>query len=150
MTTDTRLSADTFPSVIYRKSFYYPDTEQYWYEPVFIDQATAHRVILHDIDGVTFTLDRDKLEKHGRVYHHKGGMFYLKKGVDAVETIKEYYDKHISKTAADVLGIDIPYTKENVKAAYRKLAAQNHPDTGGDGEKFIQIQSAYESLLSRI
>ena len=30
--------------------------------------------------------------------------------------------------------------------AHRKLALQNHPDKGGDDDKFREIQEAYEKL----
>jgi len=38
-------------------------------------------------------------------------------------------------------------TMEEVKSAYRSLSLKHHPDkNGGDGERFKQIQSAYEIL----
>eukprot|EP00271_Cylindrocystis_brebissonii_P001947 TRINITY_DN1229_c1_g2_i2.p1 TRINITY_DN1229_c1_g2~~TRINITY_DN1229_c1_g2_i2.p1 ORF type:complete len:579 (+),score=96.51 TRINITY_DN1229_c1_g2_i2:216-1952(+) len=47
------------------------------------------------------------------------------------------------------LGVDKAATKEQIKAAYRKLARQYHPDvnkTAGAEEKFKEISSAYEVL----
>jgi hypothetical protein len=43
-----------------------------------------------------------------------------------------------------ILGVTVNATPEMVKDAYRKLAKQHHPDTGGDREQFVQIQRAYE------
>ena len=33
-----------------------------------------------------------------------------------------------------------------VKAAYRSLAARNHPDVGGDSAAMLRLNSAYETL----
>lgn len=46
----------------------------------------------------------------------------------------------------EVLGITPESTPEEIKAAYRKAARANHPDHGGDLEKFKQVQQAYEEL----
>jgi curved DNA-binding protein len=45
-----------------------------------------------------------------------------------------------------VLGIEPTATSEQIKAAYRKLARQHHPDSGGDAEKFKQVTEAYDVL----
>ena len=44
------------------------------------------------------------------------------------------------------LGIEPNADLEQIKNAYRKLALINHPDKGGDTEKFYKIQEAYEIL----
>ena len=40
-------------------------------------------------------------------------------------------------------------TKKKLAKLYRKLARQVHPDTGGSHEKFIELNAAYQNLLSR-
>jgi curved DNA-binding protein CbpA len=58
--------------------------------------------------------------------------------------------KHRSKTLYSVLGIAPDAHAEVVKAAYRALAKQYHPDGEGGGlnssDKFIELQHAYEVL----
>ena len=46
----------------------------------------------------------------------------------------------------DLLGVAQGATPDEVKKAYKKAAFQNHPDKGGDPEKFKEIGSAYAVL----
>jgi DnaJ family protein A protein 2 len=46
----------------------------------------------------------------------------------------------------DILGVNRNANPDEIKRAHRKLALQNHPDKGGDPEKFKVIQHAYEVL----
>ena len=45
-----------------------------------------------------------------------------------------------------MLGVSKTATADEIKKAYRKLARENHPDAGGDEEKFKDINEAYEVL----
>jgi curved DNA-binding protein len=45
-----------------------------------------------------------------------------------------------------ILNVSETSTKEEIKSAYRKLAAKHHPDRGGDTAQFQEIQSAYDVL----
>ena len=49
----------------------------------------------------------------------------------------------------EVLGINKDATESEIKKAYHKLAIKNHPDKGGDPEKFKQVAEAYEILTKR-
>ena len=44
------------------------------------------------------------------------------------------------------LGLNKNATKTEIKSAYRLLAKKYHPDTGGDNEKFLALQLAWETL----
>ncbi len=44
------------------------------------------------------------------------------------------------------LGLEKNATRAEIKSAYRLLAKKYHPDTGGDNEKFLSLQLAWETL----
>ena len=48
-----------------------------------------------------------------------------------------------------VLGISVQSTMDQIKAAYRRLAATTHPDRGGSAEAFCRVREAYEILRGR-
>ena len=51
--------------------------------------------------------------------------------------MKNYYNAlGVSETASD----------NEIKSAFRKLAAQHHPDKGGEEKKFKEINEAYDTL----
>lgn len=49
-------------------------------------------------------------------------------------------------TLYEVLGVPDTADQDTIKAAYRRLAQQHHPDKGGDPEKFRAVQGAYDVL----
>ena len=66
-----------------------------------------------------------------------GGMGGMGGGRREPVDTQEYYD---------TLGVKKTATPAEIKKAFRKLAMKNHPDRGGDEEKFKAIQTAYEVL----
>ena len=45
------------------------------------------------------------------------------------------------------LGLSWPCTEVQIKDAYRKLAEKNHPDLGGNRQKFLMLQSHFEQAV---
>ncbi|XP_024017024.1 dnaJ protein homolog, partial [Morus notabilis] len=46
----------------------------------------------------------------------------------------------------DILGVSKNASQDDLKKAYKKAAIKNHPDKGGDPEKFKELAQAYEVL----
>ena len=63
----------------------------------------------------------------------RGGGAAAKKDVDT----QRFYD---------ILGVSKKASQDEIRKAYRKLALKEHPDKGGDLEKFKDISTAYEVL----
>jgi DnaJ family protein A protein 2 len=49
----------------------------------------------------------------------------------------------------ELLGVDKKASMDDIKKSFRKLALKNHPDRGGDKEKFQELQNAYEVLSDK-
>ena len=45
-----------------------------------------------------------------------------------------------------ILNVNKKASTSEIKKAYHKLAMKNHPDKGGDADKFKEITDAYEIL----
>ena len=46
-----------------------------------------------------------------------------------------------------MIGVPKTATKDEIKKAFRKKAIREHPDKGGDPEKFKDLTVAYEVLM---
>jgi hypothetical protein len=46
-----------------------------------------------------------------------------------------------------VLGVSPQASDDEVRAAYRALARQTHPDAGGEQDAFVRVQAAYERAM---
>ena len=52
----------------------------------------------------------------------------------------------MKKNFYEELGLKKNATKSEIKSSYRALVKQHHPDAGGEKERFLAIQSAWETL----
>lgn len=49
-----------------------------------------------------------------------------------------------------ILGLQVPYTEDAVRQAFREAAKTAHPDGGGTQERFVELQRAYEKALQHV
>ena len=52
----------------------------------------------------------------------------------------------MTKNLYEELGLNNNATKSEIKSAYRSLVKKHHPDAGGEKDKFLAIQIAWETL----
>ena len=52
----------------------------------------------------------------------------------------------MSKNLYEELGLKVNATKSEIKSSYRQLVKKHHPDAGGEKNKFLAIQIAWETL----
>jgi len=52
----------------------------------------------------------------------------------------------MAKDYYKILGVDKNASEDDIKKAFRRLAHENHPDKGGDKQKFKDINEAYQVL----
>lgn len=57
-------------------------------------------------------------------------------------------DSPMSASPYEVLGVPATASDEDLRRAYRRLLRQTHPDTGGDPQRFIAVQAAWERIGS--
>ncbi len=50
------------------------------------------------------------------------------------------------KNLYEELGLKTNATQEEIKSSYRSLVKKHHPDAGGETDKFLSIQDAWETL----
>src|SRR5688572_309581 len=55
---------------------------------------------------------------------------------------REWFEKDYYKA----LGVSESASEKEIKAAYRRLSKQHHPDSGGDEEKFKEVSAAWDVL----
>ncbi|MFN5602334.1 MAG: J domain-containing protein, partial [Acidimicrobiaceae bacterium] len=54
------------------------------------------------------------------------------------------------RSAFDILGVPSTATEATIRSAWKKLAAQHHPDVGGKHETMLAINEAFETALRLI
>jgi hypothetical protein len=114
----------------------------------------------------TFILDRHRLEARGETYRegddHGTSYATAQAAVDYASSIGNTFSRSIefdlrsgkvnSRAPSDhpcfaALGIEPSAKAEEVKAAFRRLSLERHPDVGGDQNGFIELRKAYEQAM---
>jgi hypothetical protein len=129
------------------------DGEPYAQEPAFIDPAVA---VYFQRKGQQICFACDKYDKVWK------NMRAIAKTIEAMRGIERWgssdmLDRAFTGFAAlpsprmkkwwDILGLNGTESAEVIKARYRELAKQHHPDNGGSADKMAEINAAYEAAM---
>jgi hypothetical protein len=87
------------------------------------------------------TLDRAELEREGCVWSGRRRQTYY-------TTPWEERHRRSDPDCLKSLGLRSGATKQEIKAAYRRLAKITHPDRGGSHEGFVALHRAYEQAMA--
>lgn len=49
----------------------------------------------------------------------------------------------------EILGVAPSASFDEVRAQFKRLAAQHHPDRGGDHDTFVRIKTAFDTLRAK-
>lgn len=131
----------SLPHRVVRKTRRYVYVEQRPYDPERLAGGWL------DLGAPTYRLDREALEREGHAF------VPITAEIDDPLFFGAPYEERVERVAAEVfpcfrrLGLSFPCTVDQVKAAYRRLAKDAHPDRGGSHDGFLALQEAYEQAL---
>jgi hypothetical protein len=129
------------PHRVLRRTRKYVYVEQRPYSP---DDLTGSWL---DGERSTYRLDRQVLEQEG--YAFITATAYLAENEEPLFFTYDRRKRHGSQwpKCLEVLNLSWPCTVTEVQEAYRKLVKSAHPDGGGNHDKFLELQAAYEQAL---
>ena len=148
--------ADVDPSVsLFRKHFtvmnaLYQLQQQLFEQSEYlsISPLTIRLMALNEV--ATTNLPTDDIDAPLREYYLDWNNFEHTSKKDVEDLLKGFWQRYLARDkrmhALQTLGLSGDATWEQVKRAYRKLAAQHHPDKGGESDDFREIREAYEIL----
>jgi hypothetical protein len=152
--------------------YYYPEDARpsgWQYTPYRVIKKTAKRVYVEwehfdekrwqrqaesssqanwwDYDVRTFVLDRRQLERDEGLYSRTRRRNFYSTRAAAERVIARHDVTAVRPPWAEILGIDVPCSREAIKRAYRRLVKTAHPDAGGDADAFRRIDDAYRAAI---
>ena len=99
---------------------------------------------------INFLRDADDIT---RLVTGKGIKDFVGRGIELFgdDVIKKFTKEEKVKLSPDnpyvILGVRPEASTIVIKAAYRAMAKEKHPDAGGNPEDFKKIQEAYEEIM---
>lgn len=109
-----------------------------------------------DLDGAKYRIVADR---YIEPWQNLAGIAEYIKAIRAQErngifTASEMFASFASLPArshwSSVLGIELPATRAEIDAAYRRLAKQMHPDVGGTDDQMADLNAAYEQAKEEV
>lgn len=110
-----------------------------------IIKLTPARIVCESlIDGPKpITLNRKIMEARGKQYHTRFHEYFY-----AEKPERDPEQKHsATSNAMTILSLQIPYSQDDVRRAYKRLAKTMHPDGGGTSAGFVELKRAHDEAL---
>ena len=123
------------------------------YLPYTIKKITPAQIVVEHKD-TRIHLNRAKMQTEGKQYHSRFHEYFY-----AEEPQRESRDwnwagnkpnfviPNFTGDCLATLGLSTPYTRADVRRAYKRLAKTAHPDLGGTQQAFIKLKAAHDSAL---
>ncbi len=123
------------------------------YLPYRITKITAARIHVENKD-THIQLNRATMERAGKQYHTRfHEYFYAEKPTPESKDWNwggnkpDFVIPNFNGDCLTTLGLSAPYTRADVRRAYKRLAKTAHPDLGGSQQAFIKLKQAHDSAL---
>lgn len=118
------------------------------YLPYLITKITAARIHVEHKD-TRIQLNRATMEREGKQYHTRFHEYFYAEKPAPNSTDWNWMGSQpvFAGDALTTLGLRLPYSEQDVKRAYKRLALKAHPDQGGSNQAFIKLQEARDSAL---
>jgi hypothetical protein len=102
----------------------------------------------YDRETRTTIIDRDLLKREGRYRdrHSHHALYFYATAEDGIRDVAAALES--ANPWCATLGVNFPCSLVDVKAAYRHLAKESHPDRGGDPTSFRVVEQAYREALA--
>ena len=126
---------------VVRRTQKYVYVEQQAYSPGGLEGSWL------DGEHPTYRLDRQALEQNGQAFIPTTA--YLADREEPLFFNFERIRRHAGQSpeCLELLNLSWPCTVTEVQEAYRRLVKSAHPDGGGNHDKFLALQAAYEEAL---
>ena len=132
---------DSVPHRVVRSTGKYVYVEQRPYSP---DNLTGSWL---DSEVPTYRLDRQSLEREGYAFiPATASLADTEEPIFFGDERVKWQGEHLPN-CLKVLQLTWPCTVMEVHEAYRRLVKSAHPDGGGNHDKFLELQAAYEQAL---
>ncbi|MCL6414079.1 DnaJ domain-containing protein [Aestuariirhabdus sp. Z084] len=115
-------------------------------------RISALEIVLEPEQAVTgkAELIDNAAEQKVREYYLDWNNFEQADADSVAELLRSFWRRYQGldrrQEALSCLQLDATASAAQLTKAYRKLAAQHHPDRGGDAKRFVEIREAYELL----
>lgn len=124
--------------------------QELWPEKIFLQVSPLKIGLLTLSDHVSGDNSIDASEDSLRNYYLDWNNYAGADSEQVQSLLDSFWTKYMNidqkSDACFVLKVEPDSSWQEVQKSYRRMAAQHHPDRGGDARKFLQVREAYELL----